>query len=454
MKFILNMILTLFILSIPTLATNQAWSIKQSSIRADEATSIITNALAANESPFTTSTQNSQSRADTSYIKNEMVIKNEIIPSLVKNASYSGSLDFCGSRIPIQIQDVRERIEREMLLILWDRAQVILWIKRASQYFPHIDRILKEYGLPLDLKYVAVIESGLRSQAGSNKGAMGTWQFMPSTGQEYGLRLDDNIDARKNLIESTRAACDYLRKLYTRFNSWPLALAAYNMGENGLAREMALQEVYDYYKLYLPQETQRYVLRVIVAREIMENPAKYGFYFSREDYYPVFNFAKVTIDCPIRIPITLIARAAKSYFKEIKDLNPEIKGYYLDRGRYSILIPPGMDRIFYQEFARELSKYQGGATQYQTTSPVQQGSSSILQGSSVSQGSSASQINSVNKGEALQQADKNKYHVVRNGDSLTEIAQRYGISFETLLKLNNFTKKSVIHPGQKLIVRP
>ncbi|MBF0378395.1 MAG: transglycosylase SLT domain-containing protein [Desulfamplus sp.] len=438
MKFLINLSLTLLILSIPTLAENQSWSVKGS-------------ALADNESQFTTSTikqSNSESRLNSSHTIDAMGIDREIIPSLVKSANYSGSLDFCGSKIPIEIQDVRERLEREMLLILWDRAQVILWIKRASQYFPHIDRILKEYGMPLDLKYVAVIESSLRSQAGSNKGAMGTWQFMPATGQEYGLRVDDNIDARKNLIQSTRAACDYFRKLYSRFNSWTLALAAYNMGENGLAREMALQEVYDYYKLYLPQETQRYVLRVIVAREIMENPAKYGFNFSREDYYPVLDFAKVTVDCPIRVPITLIARAANSYFKEIKDLNPDIKGYHLDAGRYSILIPPGMDRIFYQQFSKELSRYGGVTNKYQTGS-TQQGA--IEQRDYIQQPNSAVGLQ---KGVSISNRDKKTFHVVRAGDSLTGIAQRYEISFETLLRVNNLNKKSVIKPGQRLIVKP
>ncbi|MBF0242707.1 MAG: transglycosylase SLT domain-containing protein [Desulfamplus sp.] len=371
--------------------------------------------------------------------KSGVTIPNETIPSLIKSSKYTGSLDFCGSKIPIEIHDVRERLEREMLLILWDRAQVILWIKRASQYFPHMESILKEYGLPSDLKYVAVIESGLRAHAGSHKGAMGTWQFMPATGDEYGLRVDDNIDARKNLIESTRAACTYLKKLYTRFNSWPLALAAYNMGQNGLAKEMAFQEVYDYYKLYLPQETQRYVFRVIVAREIMENPAKYGFHFSREDYYPTLNFDRVAIDCPTKIPITMIARAAKSYFKEIKDLNPEIKGYYLERGRYSILIPAGREKMFYQEFAKELSKYQ-----------------EIYNKQSLQQNQQSAPLPLVsNKSQnSIKEIDKNQFHVVKVGDSLTGIAQKYGLSFERLLLLNNLTKKSLIHPGQRLIVRP
>ncbi|MBF0204052.1 MAG: transglycosylase SLT domain-containing protein [Desulfamplus sp.] len=435
MKFILNiMLLPLLLLSVPSFAAGQASSINNNTFGSDPS-----------------------------------LTRNEVIPSLVKSANYSGSLDFCGSRIPIHLQDVRERLEKEMLLIVWDRAQVILWIKRASQYFPHMERILKEYGLPLDLKYVAVIESGLRSQAGSHKGAMGTWQFMPGTAQDYGLRLDDNIDSRKNLIESTRAACMYLKKLYARFNSWPLALAAYNMGENGLAKEMALQEVDDYYKLYLSQETQRYVLRVIVAREIMENPVKYGFIFSREDYYPVLDFDKVTVDCPTSIPLTLVARAAKSYFKEIKDLNPDIKGYSLGRGRYSIFIPPGMGKTFYQEFAKELSGYQGNGNQ--TNQPQSNGnsssSSSYSSSGSRSGSSSGSSANPSSGSNTIKQKSavgvkqpqstgkaESRYHVVRVGESLSGIAQRYGIAFDVFLKWNNLTRKSVIHPGHKLIVKP
>ncbi|MBF0258290.1 MAG: transglycosylase SLT domain-containing protein [Desulfamplus sp.] len=411
--------------------------------------------LEANESSFLTSNAKGTMSAGSSVSHSSGTysssIEPEKIPSLVKSANYSGSLDFCGSRIPVHIHDVRERLEKEMLLILWDRAQVILWIKRASQYFPHMERTLREYGLPLDLKYVAVIESGLRSQAGSHKGAVGTWQFMPGTGQDYGLRIDDNIDARKNLIESTRAACDYFKKLYARFNSWPLALAAYNMGENGLAKEMAQQEVYDYYRLYLPQETQRYVFRAIVAREIMENPAKYGFFFSKEDYYPVLDFARVTVDCPARIPLTLVARAAKSYFKEIKDLNPDIRGYYLDKGRYSILIPPGMDKVFYQEFAKEISRYQAvsGQAIEQQSGGMKTGENSQPSLNIIRQQSSKDEKRAYSAAKS-----SNRHHVVRVGDSLTGIAQSYGISFDTLLKLNNLNKKSVIHPGQKLIVRP
>ncbi|SLM28567.1 Predicted membrane-bound peptidoglycan-binding family protein [Desulfamplus magnetovallimortis] len=342
----------------------------------------------------------------------------EPLPSLFKSTRYSGSLNLCGEKIPVHIHDVRERLEKEMLLALWDRAQVILWIKRASQYFPHMERILKEEGLPDELKYVAVIESGLRANAGSSKGAVGFWQFIPDTARRFGLRVDSSIDERRNLFKSTRAACAYLKKLYGQFNSWALAMAAYNMGESGLSNEISFQEINDYYQLYLYLETQRYVFKVIAAREIMENPGKYGFNYTSEDLYPVMQFSKVNLNLPSRIPLTLIASAAETTFKEIKDLNPDIRGYHLTSGKYEIFVPHGRERGFERAFSNSYSSWK------------QKNSSSGNSGSSTSK----------------------KYHVVRKGEGLSMIAQRYGVPLSTLLGWNNLKKNSVIHPGDRLII--
>ena len=286
--------------------------------------------------------------------ESSIVLRNDLLPSLIKSVRYTGSLDLCGEKIPMHLQDVRERLEKEMLLALWDRAQVILWIKRASKYFFHIEKILKEEGLPDDLKYVAVIESSLRANAGSSKGAVGFWQFIPSTAKKYGLRVNSSIDDRRNLFKSTRAACVYFKKLYKQFKSWPLAMAAYNMGEYGLASEMKRQENSDYYTLYLYLETQRYVFKVIAAREIMENPVKYGFVYTDEDLYPVVNFPQVTLNVPARVPLILIAHAAGTTFKQIKDLNPDIRGYHLASGKHTILIPQRSDREFAKEFSKRI----------------------------------------------------------------------------------------------------
>ena len=168
-------------------------------------------------------------------------------PPLMESIQFKKTIEFCGVKIPIEDQDVKERLEKEMLLALWDRAQVILWIKRSARYFPHVEKILKQHGLPLDLKYVPLIESALRPHAGSSKDAMGYWQFLRSTGIKYGLRIDSQVDERRNVFKSTHAACKYLKDLEKQFGSYLLALSAYNMGEYGLNREIEVQENNDFF---------------------------------------------------------------------------------------------------------------------------------------------------------------------------------------------------------------
>ncbi|MFH1156525.1 MAG: transglycosylase SLT domain-containing protein [Pseudomonadota bacterium] len=330
--------------------------------------------------------------------------------SLVASTRLPESLFFLGSPVPVHVQDVRERLEKELLLALWDRPQVILWIKRASTYFPHVEEILKQEGLPDDLKYMAVVESGLRPHAGSSDGAVGFWQFVQSTGRNNGLRIDSNIDERRNLFKSTRAACLYIKSLYPIFQSWPLALAAYNMGENGLLREMKLQDARDYYSLYLSQETQRYLFKIIAAKLIMESPAKFGFNFLQQDYYPLLTFDSIKVDSPDTIPLTVLAAAAGVTFKDIKDLNPEIRGYYLGRGQSTLLLPKGSAAAFQKAFPARLEKWR-------------------------------------------QENDK-RVHVVKPGESLSIIASTYKISLSLLLTWNNLKLNSKIHPGEVLLVHP
>lgn len=336
------------------------------------------------------------------------ILREEMLPSLIKSIRVSPPITFCGSTVPLENQDVRERLEKEILLALWDRAQVILWFKRASKYFPHMEKILKEEGVPLDLKYVAVIESSLRPHAGSYKGAIGFWQFLRSTGKRYGLRVDSMIDERRSLLKSTRAACAYLKKLHAQFKSWPLALAAYNMGENGLASRIELQGTRDYYSLYLSLETQSYLFKVLAARMIMQNPEKYGFIFSEGDLYPPLSFATVNIESPVEVPLTLISLSAGTTFKEIKDLNPEIRGYYLTKGKSTIFIPKGREKEFKKKFSRRFRQWRSST--------------------------------------------QKRYHTVKKGENLTMIAKRYNVSLDSLLKLNNLGKKGTIHPGDKIIV--
>jgi hypothetical protein len=247
-------------------------------------------------------------------------------PSLTASINITQSLDFCGEPVDLGSREVRERLEKELLLTIWDRPQVILWIKRSTRYLPIIEEMLKENKMPDDLKYVPIIESALRPHAGSRKGAIGFWQFLKSTGERYGLKINAEIDERRNIFASTRAAINYLKELYALLGSWTLAAAAYNMGELGLQSEIVSQKTNDYYQLYLPLETQRYVFRIISAKLIFRDPQRFGYRVQETDLYPPLQFDRTHIECFQDTPIHVLARAANTHFKVIKDLNPEIRG--------------------------------------------------------------------------------------------------------------------------------
>ena len=271
-------------------------------------------------------------------------------PSLVSSLKIATPLEFCGERVPTEIGEIRERLEKELLLSLWDRPQVILWLKRSRRYLPHIEEMLKKNGMPDDLKYVAIAESALRPHAGSKKGAIGFWQFMKSTGQKYGLVINERIDERRNIFASTEAVIRCFKHLHETFGSWTLAAAAYNMGEDGLMAEIGEQGTNNYYHLYLPLETQRFLFRILSVKLIFSDPERYGFHLFEEDYYPPMKFDRVQLDCFQDTPLRIIAQAANTHFKVIKDLNPEIRGHYLPEGSRAILIPEGASKDFHARY--------------------------------------------------------------------------------------------------------
>ncbi len=334
-----------------------------------------------------------------------------LFPSLISGLRIKPPLDFCGEPVPLDNLDVRERLEKAMLLSMWDRAQVILWIKRSGRYMPYIERMLKQNGMPDDLKYVAIVESALRPNIGSSKGAVGFWQFIRSTGRRYGLRIDGNIDERRNLFDSTRAAIAYLKKLHGDFNSWTLAAAAYNMGEHGLGRRIEAQRTRDYYNLYLPEETEFYIPKILAAKLILSDLTKYGFHLTREDLYPPLQFDRVQIDVPARVPLILIAEAAGTYYKTIRDMNPHIRDAHLPGGKHSILIPQGAAQGFEGRFQKIYDAQM-----------------------------------------AKKSNRKRIIHTVRKGDYLSGIAERYGVSLSDLLRWNNLNRNSHIHPGNRLVI--
>ena len=248
--------------------------------------------------------------------------------------------DFSGEETPLEISDVKERFDRELLVNLNLHASTILAIKRANRAFPVIEPILKQYGVPDDFKYLAVIESGL-TNAVSSAGARGVWQFMPDTAKEKGMEVNDNVDERYDLEKSTQAACAYFLKAKEKFGSWTLAAASYNGGMTGVNKQIDIQKVSNYYDLLLSEETSRYVFRILALKEIMRNPVKYGFAINPEDLYAILPSRKMEIDSSI----TDLANFAKTQginYKILKIHNPWLRENKLinETGKkYQIIIP-------------------------------------------------------------------------------------------------------------------
>jgi membrane-bound lytic murein transglycosylase D len=249
--------------------------------------------------------------------------------------------DLCGEPVPLSEQMVYERLDREFLINVFDQGQVYLWLKRSSRYFPFIEARLKEKGMPDDLKYLLVAESSLRSQANSSKGAAGFWQFIEKTGKRYNLQKNSWLDERRDLEKSTEAALNYLQKLYNLFGKWTLAMAAYNCGEDRVKDEIQQQGEADYYRLALPKETERYIFRILTIKIILSDPGKYGYEIPAEGMYPPIKTDQVIIELSAPVSLKDIAKACGSYYRELKELNPEIQGPTLPSGIHRIKIPFG-----------------------------------------------------------------------------------------------------------------
>jgi len=194
------------------------------------------------------------------------------------------NIHFCGEKVPIEIVDVKERLDREFLVNINLHSSTSLIIKRANKYFPIIEPILKKNGIPDDFKYLCVIESAL-ANATSSAGAKGFWQFMPATAQEYNLEVSATVDERNHLVKATEAACKYLKRAYNKFGNWTLVAASYNRGIGGIENQLNVQGVNDYYDLYLNEETSRYVFRILALKEIMQNADKYGYNLPKDALY-------------------------------------------------------------------------------------------------------------------------------------------------------------------------
>ena len=250
------------------------------------------------------------------------------------------TIDFAGESFPILSPDLRERFDRELLVNTYWQSNMMLILKRSNRFFPLIERVLKEEGVPCDFKYLAVIESGLENVS-SSAGAKGFWQIMSATGRDYGLEINSNVDERYHLVFSTKVAAKFLKKAKEKFGSWALAAAAYNRGINAIQRNLTTQKAGDYFDLFLGKETSRYVFRIFAVKEIIENPIKYGYVFEEKDLYKYIPVRLHGIDTPIN-NLASFAKKMGINYKLLKIHNPWLIQNHLNnksRKYYEIAIP-------------------------------------------------------------------------------------------------------------------
>ena len=350
------------------------------------------------------------------------------------------------------------------------RTQFQIWLDRIPEYGQLINGILKENGLPEELLYLAMIESGLNPKAFSRANASGMWQFIYSTGKIYGLKRDWYVDERRDPKKSTEAACKYLIDLYEEFDHWYLALAAYNSGSGRVQRAMRLHQTSDFWQLHsLPRETRNYIPYYLSAAIISKNPREYGFETYSEKRKAPFEFE--TVELEKSADLSVLARSAGTSLKTLQYYNPELRQSATPKdGSYNLRLPIGTNDQFTANF-NSLPEGQRFAPQY-VLHKVRRGES--LWTISKKYKVSIHDLASVNKirnrskirvGQKLTIPIRGAYatsdgppghikvvYTVRKGDTLGHIAQDYGTRANKIRRWNNLKYGQYIFPGQKLVL--
>lgn len=313
-------------------------------------------------------------------------------------------MSLCGEPVPLERMDVRERLEMEAYYILDRQGLLIMYLKRAARTNPIVEVILEMEGLPNDLKYVPVAESGLAFRATSSAKAVGYWQFMEYTARRYGLKIDPYIDERRDLTRSTLAAAAYLKHLHEMFGSWAMALAAYNWGEGNVGRATKEQGTTCYYDLYLPEETERYVFRILALKLFMEDPRIHSIDIPEEELYVLPKVMEVEIQNTLPLTVEILASSANVGARTIRVLNPWIRQNVLPAGKYLIAVPAEEAEGYADRVAQRLA------------------------------------------------GRKKIVHTVEPGESISTIASSYKVPVEAIEKWNNLSGEPAVLHGQKLTI--
>ena len=268
-------------------------------------------------------------------------LKAQALPTNFSTHDVPSSITFCGKNIDLTRYDRYERMDRELLAFTYMHSTSIQMIKKANRYFPIVEPILKANGIPDDFKYLMVIESNLNPNARSGAGAAGLWQFMQTTGREYGLEVNKNIDERYHVEKATEAACKYLKDAYDKYQDWIAVAASYNAGQARISAQFEKQQVNDMLDLFLVEETARYVYRIIAAKIMFSNPSAFGFRLRTKDLYMPIPYKEVTVNTGI----SNLAEWAKKQgitYALLKNMNPWLRDNFLQnvsKRTYTLKIP-------------------------------------------------------------------------------------------------------------------
>ncbi|MCA6363573.1 MAG: transglycosylase SLT domain-containing protein [Bacteroidetes bacterium] len=332
-------------------------------------------------------------------------------------------LNFCGEQVPVNDFTVREALERELLVNTYWQSQTVLFHKKANRWFPVIEPILKRNGLPDDLKYVVVVESGF-SNVVSPQQAAGFWQFVPGTAEHYGLEISEEVDERYNVEKATQAACELFKDAYKRYNNWTLAAASYNLGMGGVDKQLEKQKSGSYYDLYLNEETARYIYRILAVKEILSRPKAYGYQLRAGDLYPPIPTYAITVDSSIT-DLAAFAIKQKSTYKILKLMNPWLLKSSLNnpnKKKYTLLFP------------RNGVKLYGLDEQAET-------------------GSTIDSSKYVTPNDVLADSlSRTPLYTVQEGDTWDKLAQRFGMRADELIQANKADAKQQPVRGTQLVI--
>ncbi|WP_255490536.1 lytic transglycosylase domain-containing protein [Dysgonomonas sp. 511] len=275
--------------------------------------------------------------------------------SLTKSIEVPDKVEFAGEEIKLERYDMHERYDREINGFTYLHSTTLLLIKRANRYFPIIEPILKENGIPDDFKYLAVIESNLNHRAVSSASAAGMWQFMPKTAPSYGLEVSSEVDERYSIEKATKAACKYFKQAYAKYGSWASVALSYNGGQGRISGELEKQQAEDGLDLWLVDETTRYYFRMLAIKQIFEAPYRYGFVLKEKDLYKPIEFTSVVVKQTIP-DLAAFAKEKGITYAQLKDFNPWLRDRKLtisakSQNTYTILIPT-QESLYYKKGER------------------------------------------------------------------------------------------------------